>query len=142
LIDEFEQDPQEKRARQPLETARPATVAAVVSRISSEGADGRLLRLELPEDAGFSWRPGQFVGLTLPGSGLPTRHYSIANPPQDAGAVEVLFDRHGPVSEALFRLVGGETVELSEPVGKWVYRDEDRRAALVSAGTGVAPLRE
>lgn len=30
MIDEFEQDPQEKRARQPLETARPATVAAVV----------------------------------------------------------------------------------------------------------------
>ena len=30
MIDEFEQDEQEKRARQPLETVRPATVAAVV----------------------------------------------------------------------------------------------------------------
>ncbi|TBR20915.1 FAD-dependent oxidoreductase [bacterium] len=120
---------------------RPGTVAAVVSRISTEGEDARLLRLELPEAAAFSWRPGQFVPVTLPGSELAPRHYSIANPPQDAGAVEFLFERRGPLAEALFRLSGGESVELGAPVGKWTFRDEDRHAVLVSSGTGVAPLR-
>lgn len=121
--------------------ARPATRDAVVSRIVSEGEDARLLRLELPEDAGFSWRPGQFVSVSLPGSELAPRHYSIANPPQDAGAVEILFERRGPLAEALFRLQGGESVSVGPPVGKWTYRDEDRRAVLVSGGTGVTPLR-
>lgn len=114
-------------------------VTAVVSRISPEGPDARLLRLELPESDRFTWRPGQFVPVSLPG--LAPRHYSVANPPQDAGAVEVLFENRGPLGAALFRLSGGEEVVVGEPVGKWTYRDEDRRAALVSAGTGVAPLR-
>lgn len=121
--------------------ARPGTVAAVVSRISTEGEDARLIRLELPEGSGFEWLPGQFVPVTLPDTDLAPRHYSIANPPQDSGAVEVLFERRGPLAEALFRLGGGETVEVGAPVGKWTFRDEDRKAALISSGTGVAPLR-
>jgi ferredoxin-NADP reductase len=121
--------------------ARPATVAAVVSHIAPEGPDARLLRLELPEDAGFSWRPGQFVSVSLPGSDLPPRAYSIANPPQDSAAVELLLERRGPLGEALFRLSGGEAVELGPPVGKWSYRDEDRRSALIAAGVAVAPMR-
>lgn len=121
--------------------ARPATVPAVVSRISTEGEDARLLRLELPEGHGFSWRPGQFVPVTLPGTDFAPRHYSVANEPQDASAVEILFERRGPLAEALFRLSGGETVAVGAPVGKWTYRDEDRRAALICSGTGVAPMR-
>lgn len=121
--------------------ALPGTAAAVVSRISPEAEDARLLRLELPEDAGFTWRPGQFVPVTLPGSGLPPRHFSIANPPQDSGAIELLCERRGPLAEALFRLSGGETLELGAPVGKWTYHDADRRAVLISSGAGVTPLR-
>lgn len=119
--------------------AAERVVTAVVSRITPEGTDARLLRLELPEAARFAWSPGQFVPVSLPG--LAPRHYSIANPPQDAEAVEVLFERRGPLGEALFRLSGGEEVLVGAPVGKWTFRDEDRHAVLVSAGTGVAPLR-
>lgn len=121
--------------------ARPGTVSTVVSRISPEGGFARLLRLELPEGHGFAWRPGQFVPVSLPDTDLAPKHYSVANEPQDGSAVEILFERRGPLAEALFRLSGGETVEVGTPVGKWTYRDEDRRAALISGGTGVAPFR-
>lgn len=118
-----------------------ASIAALVSRIADEGPDARLLRLELPEGRSFDWRPGQFVEVSLPGSGLPGRAFSIANAPQDSTAVEVLFDRRGALAEQLFRLKGGEPILVRGPMGKWSYSDEDRRAVLVSSGTGIAPLR-
>lgn len=121
--------------------ARPEALPVQVSRIADEGTGARLARVELPDGAGFSWKPGQFVEVLLPGSGLPGRHYSVANPPQDGGAVEFLFEKRGALGEALWRLKGGETLELKGPVGKWTFRDEDRRAVLISSGTGVAPLR-
>ncbi len=120
---------------------KAGALAATVSRIVPEGTDARLVRLELPEGRRLDFRPGQFIEVGLPGSELPPRHYSIANPPQDADAFEILFDRRGPLSEALFRLTGGETLRVRGPLGKWHYRDEDRRAALISSGTGAAPLR-
>lgn len=120
---------------------KPGVLEATVSKIVPEGTDARLLRLELPEGRVLDFRPGQFVEVSLPGSELPARHYSIANPPSDPGAVEILFDRHGPLSEALFRLSGGEPVLVRGPLGRWAYSDEDRRSVLVSTGTGVAPLR-
>ncbi|MBI5596667.1 MAG: FAD-dependent oxidoreductase [Elusimicrobia bacterium] len=118
-----------------------SSLAALVSHIADEGPDARLLRLELPEGRSLEWRPGQFVEVTLPGSGLPGRAFSIANAPQDCAAVEILFDRRGPLAEQLFRLKGGEPLLVRGPMGKWSYRDEDRRAALFSSGTGIAPLR-
>ncbi|MBI3296819.1 MAG: FAD-dependent oxidoreductase [Elusimicrobia bacterium] len=120
---------------------RPGALAAVVSKIVPEGPDARLLRLELPEGTAFEWRPGQFVEVELPGAEIPSRTFSIANPPQDSGAVEILFERKGGLAERLFDLRGGETLQVRGPLGKWAYRDEDRRAVLLASGTGIAPLR-
>lgn len=123
------------------EMTRTDAVPAVVSKIAPEAADARLIRLELPEGTKLDWRPGQFVEVELPGSGVPSGAFSIANPPQDSGAVEILFERRGTLSERLFQLCGGETLLLRGPLGKWTYQDDDRHAVLISSGTGIAPLR-
>lgn len=86
--------------------------------------------------------PGQFVLVSFPGEPELRRAYSLGSSPLERGALEITAARApGIFTERLFRLSGGETLDVTGPQGRWVYRDEMRRAVLICEGVGVVPLR-
>lgn len=116
------------------------TFPAVVSKIVDEGPSARTFRLDLAAGAAFAFLPGQSVSVAFPGA-PPGGVYPISSSPLEEGYVEVTL---GPVcafSKGLFELSGGESLELSGPLGDWCYRDEHKHAVLLSAGSGIAAYR-
>ncbi len=142
----------------------------------------RELVLKLPEGVAPNLRAGAFVQVTVPPHQLAfsdfdspgiydhiwaqpdlrrmtsrcntpvTRAYSIANRPEDQGAI-VLNVRlalpppatgeapPGVVSSYLFGLSPGETVDVSGPYGSFGATENDREMILIGGGVGMAPLR-
>lgn len=99
-------------------------------------------RLLLDDEEAFQGRPGQFLSLIEPASGL-TRSYSIAG--RTAGTIELHIrllpggQMSGLVAE---RLAPGDAMTIAGPSGTCVYDDADpeRRIVLAGTGTGLAPL--
>jgi len=97
-----------------------------------------LLRIERGD---YSFLPGQYAELGLPGIGL-MREYSIYSSVQ-ADYLEFLFRTipGGAVSPALATLTPGDPVELSEPRGEFLISEEERSKPLLflATGTGISP---
>ncbi|MDP9008329.1 MAG: FAD-binding oxidoreductase [Pseudomonadota bacterium] len=103
---------------------------------------GLFLRLPVAED--FSFAPGQYIDILLPGG--RRRSFSIASPPHDARPLE-LHVRHVPGGEFTHRLfhddMHSSLLTIEGPLGKFVYRPHDTHAPpmlLIGGGTGIAPL--
>ena len=96
-----------------------------------------------------SFKPGQFVRLFVPKEGkLTDKPYSIASPPgqppDQTRAIELCVKRveGGYVSTYLDRLVGGELLEVSGPIGKFHLKEPvDSDLVFLATGTGVVPFR-
>ncbi|NNL84660.1 MAG: 2Fe-2S iron-sulfur cluster binding domain-containing protein, partial [Myxococcales bacterium] len=101
-------------------------------------------RLEVSIDEGLSFRAGQFVDLTIPGTGV-TRSYSMANPPSDPQRLAFIIKIYpdGAFSSRLAAgvLDAGASIELHGPFGM-SFRDEahDGPVLLVGGGSGMSPL--
>jgi ferredoxin-NADP reductase len=106
---------------------------------SRETGEVRTIKLEVPP--GFHFTPGQWVMLNFEDDPKTSRAYSIASSPLETGAIEVTLSRVGDFSERLFRLGTGGTIVVRGPYGKWIWRDDVTKAALVSGGSGVGPFR-
>jgi NAD(P)H-flavin reductase len=123
------------------------TFSAQVARVDDLTHDVRVTRLELREPREIRFQAGQFVSFEVRKHGLPfpvTRPYSIASPPSQPHAVELLFNLvpGGPGSSFLFSLQPGDPVNFRGPAGTFVLRDyPDRRLLFVATGTGIAPVR-
>ena len=96
------------------------TFSAKVARVDDLTHDVRVNTLELIEPAEIRFQAGQFVSFEVAKPGLPfpvTRPYSIASPPSNPGAIELLFNRvpGGPGSTFLFSLQNGDTVSFRGP---------------------------
>jgi len=97
----------------------------------------------------FSFKPGQFVRLFVPKEGtLTDKPYSIASPPgqlpDQTRAIELCVKRveGGYVSTYLDRLAGGESLEVSGPIGKFHLKEPvDSDLVFLATGTGVVPFR-
>lgn len=122
-----------------LKASPPRSFQSTVLRVVEECAGVRTLAVSVPSD--FSFLPGMWVMLHFPDAPKPARAYSISSSPYEKGRIELTMNRVGPLTERLFTLKGGESLELKGPYGKWVYRDEDRRAVFISGGTGLTPFR-
>lgn len=100
------------------------------------------LTLEAPELAEAAW-PGQFAMLGC-GSGMDPflrRPLSIHRVQDTVGAVSFLYRVRGQGTEWLASRRQGETVSLLGPLGRgFRYEGNGKRALLVGAGIGVAPL--
>jgi NAD(P)H-flavin reductase len=104
----------------------------------------RILRLEPPLGAEFSWRAGQYVWLKF-GTFAP-RAYSIAKAYDSADPAPEFHLRDsgagGASTYALKKLRPGETVRVSEPEGKsFLDESNNRPLLLVAGGLGIAPLK-
>jgi propane monooxygenase reductase subunit len=102
-----------------------------------------LWNLSLQLDEAFSFYPGQFVELGVPGEEDLWRAYSIANAPNPDGRLEFVVKRlpGGAFSEALVQLSPGDSLKLRGPFGASYLRPGDAPVLLVGIGSGIAPLR-
>ena len=90
---------------------------------------------------GFTFRPGQFNMLYLPGVGEVA--ISISGDPQDCSSVPHTIREAGSVTHALALLGAGATIGVRGPFGSSWPMDACRGkdVLLVAGGLGLAPLR-
>jgi len=122
---------------------------ATITDIRHLTADTSLFTLQVNASAGMaaatpgvaSFLPGQFLQLSLPGSGeIPISYCGI---PTTDGSLELCIRHIGHVTAALRSSMQGDTVGLRGPFGQGFplhcYRGQD--LLLIAGGLGMAPLR-
>ncbi|NGX16915.1 FAD-binding oxidoreductase [Wenzhouxiangella sp. XN24] len=89
--------------------------------------------------------PGQFLNLHFDtATGSTHRSYSIANPPDADGLLEIAMSpvAGGLATDVLGTLEPGQELLASGPFGRFVLREEPPcRYLLVGTGTGITPYR-
>jgi NAD(P)H-flavin reductase len=89
----------------------------------------------------FRHRPGQFIMLSVPGSGEAP--ISISSSPTRRGTLELCVRRTGRVTDALYRLRMNDYVGIRGPYGNGYPMEEmvGEDLLLVAGGLGMAPIR-
>jgi sulfhydrogenase subunit gamma (sulfur reductase) len=118
--------------------------AARLQELRVETRDVKTLRLVFQDSKiaeGFSFRPGQFVELSVAGEGEAT--FCLASSPEERGYVECSVKRVGLVTEAIHRLDPNALVGLRGPYGNSfpLEQMEGRDLVFVAGGIGLAALR-
>jgi len=104
----------------------------------------KLFHVRIIDDAErerFSFLPGQFVMLDVPGYGeVPI---SISSSPSNKGFIELCIRRAGTVTNALHRAQRGAKVGIRGPFGTHfpMERMKGQSVMLIAGGLGLAPLR-
>jgi NAD(P)H-flavin reductase len=101
----------------------------------------RIQVIDPEERRRFSFEPGQFLMLELPGIGEAP--FSISSPPSRHGDVELCIRRVGNLTNFLARVARGTRVGIRGPFGtsfpvKQMY---GHNILLIAGGLGLAPLR-
>jgi NAD(P)H-flavin reductase len=117
---------------------------ARIVRIYRMVEDNYVFTLRFVDDrqaAAFAHRPGQFVMLSVPGTGEAP--ISISSSPSRPGVLELCVRRVGRVTNALYRLQTNDVVGLRGPYGNGfpIERMRDNDLLIVAGGLGMAPLR-
>jgi len=102
---------------------------------------GLFLRVPIAED--FTFEPGQYIDVLLPGG--RRRSFSIASPPHDARPLELHVRRvaGGEFTDRLFQDMRPSLLTIEGPLGNFAYRPRAANAAplvFIGGGTGIAPL--
>lgn len=107
--------------------------------IIEETRDIKTFRLQ--GDSLFSYLPGQFAEVFVPGRGEAP--FSITSSPTTEGILEFSIKRIGTVTTALHRLGEGEKIGVRGPYGNGFPLEElkNRNLLFVGGGIGLAPLR-
>ena len=122
----------------------PAKWVCVVT--ACENVSSTVVRLDLKpvgvENEPPSFLPGQYVHLSVPGTG-ESRSYSFANGPQEKQIfsfyIKVL--QQGLMSEYVRNAVRlGDEMAMTGPFGKFYLRNPQRPILMVAGGTGLAPM--
>lgn len=105
--------------------------------------DVMALFLQLPAVERFSFLPGQYLDIMLPGE--RRRSFSIASPPHDSGLIELHVRRAqgGEFTQRVFdELKEKSLLRIEGPLGQFCYQHRPKLPALlVGGGTGFAPLK-
>lgn len=120
---------------------KPAVHGGEVSRVEMVSDSTIILRLRPDDPAALGFLPGQYVNLTVPGSGQH-RAYSFSSKP---GAEEASFLIRnipgGLMSEWLASAPEpGTRMSFVGPQGSFFLRTIDRPTLLLAGGTGLAPI--
>jgi CDP-4-dehydro-6-deoxyglucose reductase len=116
---------------------------ARVSSLERKSHDVILLRLQLPANDPFNYRPGQYVEFLLRDGSR--RSYSMANAPHNGPGLE-LHIRHmpgGKFTDHVFNVMKEKEIQRIEgPYGSFFLReDSERPIVLLASGTGFAPIK-
>ena len=129
-------DPDNYRLENPIRDGR-GTVTAVESLTH----DIRRLEVEIADPADFSFVPGQYVDVWVPGSDA-RRSFSMANLPE-GGRIELIIKRYpgGRFSGLLDGGISpGDELSFTGPYGAFHLRDSARPILMVAGGSGMAPI--
>ncbi|MEU7074622.1 ferredoxin--NADP reductase [Streptomyces narbonensis] len=118
-----------------------------VVRVIAETADAHSLVLQAPPESAdrFTYRPGQFLTLKLPGAdGRPAaRCYSLASSPHTGEPLKVTVKRvaggHGS-NWVCDHLAAGDELEVLPPAGTFTPDSLDRDLLLAAGGSGITPV--
>ncbi len=101
----------------------------------------RILIVDPDERRSFSFTPGQFVILELPGIGEAP--FSISSSPSRNGDLELCIRRAGRLTNFLFKIARGAHVGIRGPFGNGFPMEamHGQNVLLVAGGLGLAPLR-
>ncbi|MBU0953019.1 MAG: hypothetical protein KKA90_01185 [Nanoarchaeota archaeon] len=118
-------------------------VRVKVLTIVQETPDTKTFTLKYP--GVFSFVPGQFVMIRLPGDPDQTakRAYSIASVPNEQGTFQITFNLvpGGRMSSRLYNIKEGDELEAAGPFGNFTFSDKADILVFIGGGTGIAPLR-
>jgi len=104
--------------------------------------DIRRLELEVAEPTDFSFLPGQYVDVWVPGTDDARRSFSMANLPGD-GRIELIVKHYpgGRFSSLLDGAIApGDELRFTGPYGAFHLRRGDRPVLMVAGGSGMAPI--
>ena len=125
----------------------PATWAGQlqVARIFQETPSVKTFRMVAPDRRRlpFTFKPGQFMTLTLPVAGQDVRRtYTIASPPTRTSYVEITVKREGVASQYLHdTLAAGDLVDIRALSGGFTFTGtESEGVVLIAGGVGVTPM--
>lgn len=121
------------------------TVPCRVMKIEKPSPDVAVVALRLPMNENMRFVAGQYVEFLLK-DGV-RRSYSIANPPQVTGVIDIeLHIRHTPgglfTDRVFSTLKERELLRFEGPLGTFFLRDEsDKPVVFLASGTGFAPIK-
>jgi len=118
----------------------PARITRTLPQIS----DHQLFQIKFDDEQkakDFTYRPGQFVMLSVVGTGEAP--FSVSSTPTRPGIIELCVRRIGHVTDALFRQPPNALVGVRGPYGNGfpIEKLEGNNLLLVAGGLGMAPLR-
>ena len=137
--------PTEAIGFQPLFKEKPYLPAmARIVRIQRMVENNYLFTLRFLDDElarGFHYQPGQFVMLSVPGTGEAP--ISISSTPSRPGVLELCVRRVGRLTDALFRCSTNDLVGIRGPYGNGFPLDRmaGNDLLIAAGGLGMAPLR-
>jgi benzoate/toluate 1,2-dioxygenase reductase subunit len=116
---------------------------AFIDKIDFLAADVVRLDVELAEGCWLDFKPGQFIQVTVPGTGK-VRRYSMASPPGDLPRIVLLIRLlpNGLMSTYLReRAAVDDVLEITGPFGSFFLHEKVRAPHLmIAGGAGLAPL--
>jgi CDP-4-dehydro-6-deoxyglucose reductase len=133
-----------------MEKQKPLTVQAEL--ISKKSLTVDVIEFRFRPEPEFTFQPGQFISIVIPGRGPGGRDlrraYSIASAPELRQGSHSEFDlcvklvEGGPGTQYLNGLKIGEKFTGMAPFGDFVYHSKaGRHAVFIATGTGIAPFR-
>lgn len=135
-MSDYRNHPECENAYQPY----PARIIRTLPQIS----DHQLFQIRFDDEQmakSFTYRPGQFVMLSVVGTGEAP--FSISSSPTRPGILELCVRRVGHVTNALFRLPPNARIGVRGPYGNGfpIEKLEGNHLLLIAGGLGMAPLR-
>ena len=97
--------------------------------------------IDMKKAMSFSYNPGQFIMLSIPGVGESP--FSISSTPSRPGILELGVRKVGKLTDALFQKKDNDVVYIRGPYGNGFKLDQmvNRDLIIVAGGLGVIPLR-
>jgi propane monooxygenase reductase subunit len=138
VVELLHYDPEDYRLAFPIREG-----SATVESLEALTNDITRLVLRVEEPADFSFLPGQYVDLHVPGADAVRRSFSMANTPGDPARLELMIKRYagGRLSGMLgTRLGPGSGLRFTGPYGAFRLRPGDRPVLMAAAGSGMAPM--
>lgn len=124
--------------------SKAATVTAKL--IVKKQLTADVIELHFDSNPTFSFQPGQFISVVIPGRGPGGRDlrraYSIASHPEKSVFELCVKVVDGPGTQYLNALEVGQSITGMVPFGDFVYKTKpNRHAIMIATGTGIAPFR-
>jgi len=129
----------------PAEPGGRPTIRARIERVLDHNDDTRSLFLAPLGDGRVRFVPGQFISILIPlAEEIRTRPYTIASSPEEAGPIEICFNRvsGGRGVAWLFERQRGDVLAFTGPFGTFTLeRAPAAEAVFIAEGTAIAPIR-